>query len=456
MRRLRVLVWPAAIVGVLIAPVRTGTVQALDGIWEGALTSDVARLDLRVVFSTGASGLKGTIDVPEQYIEAFALRNIRSDSAKLHFELAMAREPDSFDADVTGDVIAGTYAGYFHQGTKRVAKLRLQRVKPKPSLFSQEEVRFVNGDVALAGTVFVPNRPGRHPAVVFLHGSGPQTRESYLRFFAARFAEQGFATLVYDKRGSGASTGTPWYQTGDRFDDLTADALAGIKYLSERADIERTRIGVWGLSQGAWLAAMAATRSSSVAFAMVLSGGGVTVAEQEYYDDEIKLKDLGFPAADVEQAVALLKLADDVIRGRASWDTFATARAEAEKKPWYGPLDRYPAKLPKEDDTWRAGAAGLDADPVLLWRKIKIPVLAIVGANDKSSPPAETARRISDALRTAGNTRSTVKIFDRADHGLWVPPADMARDWERPAPGFLDLMRTWLEALWPRRQVNHL
>lgn len=72
--------------------------------------------------------------------------------------------------------------------------------------YREKEVRFSNGEITLSGTVYLPSKTGPHPAVVFIHGDGPDIREGY-RFFAELFARRGIAALIYDKRGTGASTG---------------------------------------------------------------------------------------------------------------------------------------------------------------------------------------------------------------------------------------------------------
>ena len=65
-------------------------------------------------------------------------------------------------------------------------------------------VTFVSHGDSLAGTTVFPKDEIR-AAVVFIHGSGPQTRDLSL---AERFAASGIAALVYDKRGVGESGGT--------------------------------------------------------------------------------------------------------------------------------------------------------------------------------------------------------------------------------------------------------
>jgi uncharacterized protein len=418
----------------------------LDGYWEGFVDRQGAKLGIKVEFKTASDGVKAVIDIPDLYIHGYKLTNVRFEPPSVHFELPLSREPDKFDGALKGEVIEGTYSGSFYQAESRSAHFILRRLEKKPPPYKLEEVSFQNGEVQLAGTLLTPLKKGPHPAVVFFHGSGPQTRESYLRFFADLFARRGVATLIFDKRGTGASTGEVWYRTGDRFDVLVDDALSGVRFLRSRPEFASKKIGLWGLSQGGWLAPLAASRSKDIAFLIVVAGGGVTPAEQEVYDDEVKLRDKGYPPEEVAEAVALLRLADNVIRGRESWEKFAAARAQAQKKEWFALLDRYPVKLPKDDDVWRAGGEGLDFDPRPLWEKMSVPTLAIFGEADKLTPSEESARRIKLALSSGGNKDHTVKIFPNADHALLVSPGKDAKwDWERPAPGWLELMGDWLQ-----------
>ncbi len=44
-----------------------------------------------------------------------------------------------------------------------------------------ESVRFLSGGVTLAGTLFIPDERGRHPAIVLFHGSGPEPRNAERR-----------------------------------------------------------------------------------------------------------------------------------------------------------------------------------------------------------------------------------------------------------------------------------
>jgi alpha-beta hydrolase superfamily lysophospholipase len=92
----------------------------------------------------------------------------------------------------------------------------------------------------------MPRPPGRHAGVILLQGSGGESRWGTNRFIADQFARSGIAALVYDKRGSGDSTGD-WKASS--YDDLANDVLAGIDLLASRPDIDPSRIGLHGHSK---------------------------------------------------------------------------------------------------------------------------------------------------------------------------------------------------------------
>src|SRR6185369_2155617 len=123
------------------------------------------------------------------------------------------------------------------------------------ALMAREEVTFKNGDVMLAGTLLIPASKGKHPAVVFTHGGGPQAREVYWGL-GYLYAARGFAVLSYDKRGVGKSTGN-WGAAS--FEELADDAVAGARFLQARTDVAAKQIGFWGQSQGGWIAPLAAS-----------------------------------------------------------------------------------------------------------------------------------------------------------------------------------------------------
>src|SRR5690242_12789467 len=80
---------------------------------------------------------------------------------------------------------------------------------PRQGATKQEEVRFRNGDVVLAGTLIMPATGAPAPGVVIVYGSDPDVRNPSIIGYATKvFAEKGIAALAYDKRGAGQSSGS--------------------------------------------------------------------------------------------------------------------------------------------------------------------------------------------------------------------------------------------------------
>jgi alpha-beta hydrolase superfamily lysophospholipase len=143
---------------------------------------------------------------------------------------------------------------------------------------THEEVVFSNKNVTLAGTLTLPRISGRHPAVVLLHGSGPLNRDQEIFgmkpfwIIAEHLTRRGIAVLRYDSRGVGGSSGAPYQFT---LQDVAEDALAAIRYLKTRNEINPAQIGLFGQSQGAVVAPLAAPRSEDAAFIICLAGFGI-------------------------------------------------------------------------------------------------------------------------------------------------------------------------------------
>src|SRR5437763_298834 len=119
-----------------------------------------------------------------------------------------------------------------------------RRVADKVNL-RREEVSFRNGAVTLFGTLITPATRGPHPTVVFLHGSGGLNRYSFGPF-PDFFLSRGLAVLVYDKRGSGSSSGN---FEQPNFEDLSADGRAAVQFLKRHKGINARQIGLGGSSQ---------------------------------------------------------------------------------------------------------------------------------------------------------------------------------------------------------------
>ena len=185
----------------------------------------------------------------------------------------------------------GVATSYPTQGTITITPLALtwERANTAPLFaprfaLTSEEVRFESAAVMLRGTLLSPPNPGPHPAVVYVHGSGRSTRKDAWPSGMARvFLSEGYSVLLYDKRGVGDSGGE-YVGRGardqnnvspDNLARLASDVRAAAAFLGSRSDIDSQRIGLLGLSQAGWIAPLAAAKSKSIRFLILLSAPAV-------------------------------------------------------------------------------------------------------------------------------------------------------------------------------------
>lgn len=318
----------------------------------------------------------------------------------------------------------------------------------------REEVTFKNGDVTLAGTLLIPNSKGKHPAVVYTHGGGPQLRETYWGL-GYLFAARGFVVLSYDKRGVGKSTGN-WGEAS--FEDLADDAVAGARFLQARTDVAANQIGFLGQSQGGWIAPLAASRSPDAAFAIALAGGGLSPAVQELFDSEYELAKAGYTADEVKDALAFQKLKNEIIAlpsNIAKWDEYARARAVAKDQKWFrhpGIDIRGPEK--RDDPFWTHMRRFYVYDPAPALRASKAPLLAIFGELDTPEGVIANVSAITQIMDQAGRKDYTIKVYPNGSHNLMEVPPDNPKEWvrlKRFPPGFFDTMVDWTTTQLRRR-----
>ncbi|GAA2695762.1 alpha/beta hydrolase family protein [Streptomyces lunalinharesii] len=261
----------------------------------------------------------------------------------------------------------------------------------------EQSVEFRSGGVTLHGTVTAPAGTAgvRRPGVVLVHGAGPETRAKY-RAEVRAMARAGFVVLSYDKRTAGYSL------TRRSYAQLAGDALAGVRLLHGRADVDPRKVGLWGFSEGGWVVPLAASRSAQVSYVVLVGASGVSPARQSAWSAENSLR---------HEGVAGSLLGTVSVTGTRF---LADAGLLAEA----------------------------DYDPLPALRRVHQPVLALWG-EDRKSPPAESAVAIEEALGEGGNTDVTLRFFPYADHKLHTSSDGFQRG-EQLVPGYVDTMAAWV------------
>ncbi|MGA6164751.1 alpha/beta hydrolase family protein [Amycolatopsis magusensis] len=261
-----------------------------------------------------------------------------------------------------------------------------------------EQISFPSGGKTLHGSIVGPPPDGlRRPGIVLVHGSGRVTREK-VRKEAEAFAAQGLVALIYDKDLTAYST------VSRDFSGLADDAAAAVAYLRTRPEADPARTGLWGLSEGGWVAPLAATRSDA-AFLVVVGANGVTPVRAQSWSYRQWLRHQGVTAGPVVRMVSV-------------------------------------------SGTRIASEAGLfpeaDYDPVPSLEKLRMPVLGIWGGKDKQSPPGEAAAVYARAL--AANPSYTMRVFPEAHHSLIRTTSGFDR-LDALEPGYPELVGSWVHGL---------
>ena len=306
----------------------------------------------------------------------------------------------AFQRDAAGKIVTLTWA---REGVE-------PRVARRVEIEKHEEVRFPSGDLKLAGTLITPAAGGKHPAIILVHGSGPQNRESILPF--ARFLiRRGIAVLGYDKRGVGGSTGD-WNTAS--FDDLAGDVVAVFDYLKTRSDIDHGQVGLLGVSQAGWIMPLAAVRAKDLAFLISVSGAGIPGSETTIDQARNEMTQTGMPPQAVDQVVGLMKLQYHFVRTGEGWDQYAAARDRIAARLGGKPPESFPGT---PDHPWLQFIRRLlFYDPAPTLRQLRVPTLALFGELDNNIMAEKNRAAWESALKAGGHPDYTLRILPRGNH----------------------------------------
>jgi uncharacterized protein len=222
--------------------------------------------------------------------------------------------------------------------------------------------------------------------------------------------------VTFDRRGEGESTGDA---SRGRFSVQAKDALAVL----EAVDAER--IGLWGYSQGAWVAPLAASMSDRVAFLVLVASTGVTPSEQMLYATAAQLRHAGYGEDVVARALDLRRRFEERVRRGGQDAQLSADLLAALDEPWFGHLFMPPVLL---DDEGRAlWIEEMDFDPRRIFAQIHVPTLLFYGEADSWTPIAPS----TEAWREVRGNEVEIVTIPEAEHDLTLPDGTLAPEYER-------------------------
>ena len=379
------------------------TLKAQTGAWTGKLK--VSGVELALIFNIGEES--ATLDVPDQGAKDIPVEVSRDAVGGITLNVPAINA--SFKGLWAGKVIAGTFTQHGMSFpmtlTPGAPVVRRPQTPVGPFPYATEEVSFTNGDAVLKGTLTLPENCDRKtPVLIMVTGSGLQNRDEELfghkpfAVIADAFARAGIATLRYDDRGFGESTGDVVLCTTE---DLKNDALAGVKLLRSRFE----RVGVIGHSEGGTIALMLAGERQ-VDFAVSLAGMIVSGAETLLAQNRRAFESAGLPESEVEAFARLLSDTFTAIRTRAplpSADNYDITDALRKN---------YAAALPSFRTPYMEFFLGLDLSASL--SGITCPVMALNGTKDTQVQCDRNIAALEAGLPS--NSRSVIRAEDGLNH----------------------------------------
>ncbi len=305
-----------------------------------------------------------------------------------------------------------------------------------PAKAREREVTVGSGAWALPGTLALPAEgSGPFPALVLVHGSGPNDRDEAVggakpfRDLAGGLAARGIAVLRYEKRTKvhGAKmAGKPVTLE----EEVVDDALSAAALLRATPGVDPKRVAVLGHSLGGTMAPRIASRDRALAGIVLLAGAAR--APEELVEDQMDyLASVGAAPKDV---VAATKA--DVARLK----TLSPGSPEAATATLLGVPASY----------WLSFRG---YDPAATAKGLGIPVLVLQGGRDYQVT-AKDLERWKRALE--GDPRATIRLFPSLNH-LFVAGEGPSSpvEYERPghvAPEVIEAIAAWAKAL-PARSV---
>lgn len=409
--------------------------QEIIGSWTGSLK--IQETSLRLVFNVSMkdSVLISTFDSPDQ--GAFGLPTTRttySESDK-KLEIIASGLGIFYRGIIENDSIVGT----FNQGgipfpltlrktIKEVVHKPQTPIEPLP--YISEEVTISDNSqnkVSLSGTLTLPDSTGIFPAIILIAGSGPNDRDETIfghkpfYLLSDYLTRNGFAVLRYDKRGVGKSTGDYSKAT---ISDFVTDASNALEYLKSRKEIDSSKIGMLGHSEGGIIAPMVASKSSDVKFMVLLAAPGTKGIEIVLDQNENSLKHQGIEPETINR----LQLTNrEIFESLLVWtgsENDRTALRDRLSYLWEQLPILIKLKLEKEPYLRAQFNAMitpgyrsfLATDPKDYLSLVSCPVLAINGENDVQVPALKNLEAIKHHIQKGGNYKVETKSYPLLNH----------------------------------------
>jgi hypothetical protein len=278
--------------------------------------------------------------------------------------------------------------------------------------FVYQKLFFSVNDFKISGTILLPDTLKSHPLIIYVWGSGQTNMDVHIKksTILKKFLEDNFAVLIYDKPGSGLSTGT--LDPEKLFYQRTTILQKAIETVKKNNYIDTNRIGLYGSSQAAYIIAKILESSEDISFIASWSCPMQNSIDQSAYQIEQFLICAGKSLEFAEKTKSTYKkrnLAENY-ENYYQYALILNNIPEIRDDLGWGEI------ISREDYDTLGISSEMLFDPSNIIAYIDIPFLAIYGENDKNI----NIRQAISFLKSKQNEMITVKIIKNADHNMIV------------------------------------
>ncbi|MBO0322770.1 hypothetical protein J0X14_10715 [Muricauda sp. CAU 1633] len=295
-----------------------------------------------------------------------------------------------------------------------------------------EDVGFESDGLKLNGTIWYP-KDGGNKAVVILTSSGNANR-SASRAEAILFAQMGFTTFHYDKRGTGNSEGD-WQAA--TMEELLMDDINAINYFSDKTGIPITNIGIKGSSQGATKIPYVLNELENLQYGIAVSCPGVSLLESDL--NFWKNRNAETIGNEIEDAAKLQRKVFEFIGGKIAREDLEKAIDAEKSKSWFTHI-------------WVPNLDEVQVDKKLLYTPIpyfettKQPILIVQGKMDEIIPP-NSHSLISEAIEKSGNDNFKTVLIEGASHSMYDVGESDFPYWSKLHPDYVTTIKDWVNSV---------
>lgn len=299
--------------------------------------------------------------------------------------------------------------------------------------FSVSETSFKSDSLTLFADIYTPNESSNKIGIAIIQGSGNSDRTNlWSKSFAETLAENGYYVLLPDKRGSGKSEGS-WKNCS--FNDLSTDVIASTHHLKNLMKLDA--VGIMGLSQGGFIAPIAASEDTTIKFVIDIVGAAVTLEEQIIHEVTNTAIKEGLKPNEIKEVLDLHVLMKQYVIDR-NWTPLGKRFAELDSSSWSDFVKTFPNS--PNIWVWDWIKLNLEFNPMDYWENVNQAVFVAYGSKDQidNMPVYESVYRLQKGFKSVGKANYMINIYE-AGHAMYEDDkAEIRKE-------FIDDLLNWLK-----------